>query len=314
MLSTMSFEMALGVVAAAGAALCFDGAVVLQAQDARRVHRSHGLRLSLLRRLVTQRRWLSGTALAVLGVPLQLGAFALAPVTVVQPTLAVGMLFLLAAGARLLDEHIGVREWSAAAAIVAGVVALATGGPSGTNDVPSVAAAAVPVAVLAAVVASAFVLGNRRSTAWTLIAAAGCAFALSALCGKLLVTQIAAGHAAAAAGLFAAAAASSGVGLLVDTTALQRFPATRVAPPMFVIETAIPVALAPWLFAEGWPGTVAGDAILAAGLALVLAGGGVLAASRPVSGLEDAGGTLHQGEHGVGGAGPVPVGEVGPPR
>src|SRR6478609_821269 len=87
-LREMTATVALGVVAAAGAAACFDGAVLLQAADAREVDRQHGLRLSLLRRLVVRRRWLAGTALAVFGVPLHLAAFALAPVAVVQPTLA----------------------------------------------------------------------------------------------------------------------------------------------------------------------------------------------------------------------------------
>jgi drug/metabolite transporter (DMT)-like permease len=308
----MTVHVVLGVVAAAGAAMCFDGAVVLQAQDAREVDESHGLRLSLLRRLMRRRRWLAGTALGLLGVPLHLAAFALAPVTVVQPTLALGMLVLLAAGARLLGEHVGRREWWAAVAIVAGVALLALASPRQTSDVPSLASAAPPVAVLALVMLSPFALGNRRSTAWTLIAGAGSAFALSAVFGKLVVSELAAGRPWPAVALTAAGGACSALGLLVDMTALQRFEATRVAPPMFVIETAVPVALAPWLFGESWRGTAVADAALALGLVLVLAGGGILGASRAVAGLE--GSTADEREDPLGGARPIGVGDVGPPR
>jgi drug/metabolite transporter (DMT)-like permease len=308
----MTVHVVLGIVAAAGAAACFDGAVILQTQDAREVHESHGLRLSLLRRLGTRRRWLVGTAVGLLGVPLHLAAFALAPVTVVQPTLALGMLLLLAAGARMLGEQVGPREWLAAVAIVAGVALLAVASPRHTSHVPGLASAAPPVAVLALLMLSPFALGNRRSTAWTLIAAGGSAFALSAVFGKLVVGELAAGRPLPAVALTAAGAASSAMGLLIDMTALQRFEATRVAPPMFVIETAVPVALAPWLFGELWPGSLLGDAALAAGLVLVLAGGGMLGASRAVARLEAP--SVDEGEDPVGGTRPVPVGDVGLPR
>jgi drug/metabolite transporter (DMT)-like permease len=314
MLVGMMPTVALGVAAAAGAATCFDGAVILQAQDAREVEQRHGLRLSLLRRLVVRRRWLVGTALAILGVPLQLAAFALAPVAVVQPTLALGMLLLLAVGSRMLDEPVGPRQWAAAAAIVVGIVLLVVSAPAHTDDVPSARSAAIPVALLLAAVAAPFVLGNRRSTAWTLILGAGCAFSLSAIFGKALVGELAAGRPWAALALLAAAGACSGLGFLVDMTALQRFEATRVAPAMFVLETVIPVALAPWLFGESWPGTPAADVGLALGLALVLAGGGVLGTSRAVVGLEHPGAVAGEREDEVGGGGAGAVGQVGAPR
>ena len=79
----------------------------------------------------------------------------------------------------------------------------------------------------------------------------------------------------------AATAAAAGLGFLLDMSALQRFDATRAAPPMFVLETAIPVLLAPWLFGEHW------GAFVGVGLVLVLGGGAMLGASRAVAGLED---------------------------
>lgn len=297
----------IGIAAAAAAAACFDGAVVLQAREARTVPPEHGLQLSLLRRLAARPRWVAATAIAVLGWPLQLVAYAFAPVTVVQPTLAVGTLILLAAGARMLGEHVGRREWAAAAAIIAGVAALAVGAPPHTNHLGSFAAVAIPMAALAVVVAAPYVVGPRRAGIWLLIAGGGCAFALSALAGKILTVELADGRPWAALGLAAATAAAAGAGFLIDMSALQRFDVTRTSPPMFVLETAIPVALAPVMFAESWSAAPGGGLLTGVGLGLVLAGGAVLGGSRSVA-------RVGESEDLVGGGGAAPVGEVGTAR
>jgi drug/metabolite transporter (DMT)-like permease len=269
-----------GMAAAAAAAACFDGAVILQAQETRQVDPAHGLRLSLLARLVRRPRWVAGTALAVLGWPLQLLALALAPVTVVQPTLALGLVLLLAVGARVLDEPVGPREWAGAAAVVVGVGVLAAAAPAHTDTLPGPAAVAFAGGGLALVIALPFVSARGRTEAWSLIAAAGCAFALSALTGKLLTVELAAGRPLAALAWAVATAACAGVGFLVDQTAMQRFDATRVAPPMFVLETALPVVLAPLLFDERWGPILGRGGLVVVGLLLVLAGGAVLGAVR----------------------------------
>jgi drug/metabolite transporter (DMT)-like permease len=279
-------ELLLGLGAAFGAATCFDGAVVLQAADARGVPSAQGLRLALLQTLVRRPRWVLGTIIAILGWPLQLLAFAFIPVTVVQPALAVGMLVLLAGGSRLLGERVGPREWAAAVAIIVGVALLAIGHPDVRRQVPITPGVIACLAVLGAVAVSPLAARPRPRFAW-LVAAAGSAFALSALTGKLLVSELDAGHLVPAVAFAAATAAAAGVGFLVDMSALQRYDATRAAPPMFVLETAIPVMLAPWLFDERWGSSVGGGSLIVLGLLLVLAGGGALGASRAVSGLED---------------------------
>jgi drug/metabolite transporter (DMT)-like permease len=304
----------IGIAAAAGAAACFDGAVLLQALDARRVPQEHGLRLALLRRLLVRPRWAAGTAIGVLGWPLQLVAFSLAPVTIVQPTLALGMLLLLAGGARVLREPVGRREWAGAGAVVVGIALLTIANPPHTDQTASLGAILPLVVGLVVLVALPYALGNRRSTAWTLIVAAGCAYALSALTGKLLTVALADRSAGAALAWAAATALCAGAGFLVDMTALQRFAATRVAPPMFVLETVIPVAAAPWLFGERWDTTAGGGVLLAAGLLLVLAGGGVLGSSRPVANLEDPGPVADERQDEVGGDGALPVPGVRRPR
>lgn len=271
-----------GMAAAAVAAGCFDGAVILQAREAREVDPDHGLRLSLLARLARRRLWLLGTAVAVLGWPLQLLALSLAPVTVVQPMLAVGLLLLLGVGSRVLGERVGAREWAAATAVIAGVVLLGVAGPEHTDRTPGFAALGATAAVLLCLVAWPYAR-RARPGPWALILGAGSAFALSALTSKLLTVELTRGRALAALGWALATAACAGVGFLTDMTALQRFDATRVAPPMFVLEMALPVALAPLLFDERWGATPGGGAVLVVGLLLVLCGGGVLGASRPVA-------------------------------
>ena len=266
-----------GMATAAAAAVCFDGAVILQAREARRVEPEHSLRLSLLTRLVRRRRWVLGTAIAVAGWPLQLVAYALAPVTLVQPCLALGLLLLLAAGSRALHEPVGTREWAAAGAVVGGVVALALSGVGHTERLPGATAVAIAVAVLALAAASPFARGRSGLTAWRLVGAAGSAFALTALASKMLTLELAHGRPLAALGWALGVGAAAAAGFLVDMTAMQRFEATRVAPPMFVLETALPVALAPLLFDERW------SALVVAGLVLVLGGGAVLGSTRSVA-------------------------------
>jgi drug/metabolite transporter (DMT)-like permease len=275
-----------GMGAAALAALCFDGAVILQAREARAVDPEHALRLSLLRRLAARPQWVLGTAIGVLGWPLQLLALSLAPITVVQPMLALGLVALLLGGAHILGERVGPREWAATGAVIAGIVLLALSSPHHTQAVPSLGAVAVVVVVLGGVVAWPFVVGRGRAGAWTLIFAAGSAFALSAITSKLLTVELARGRPLVALAWAAATAACAGAGFLADMTAMQTFDATRVAPPMFVLEIALPVALAPVLFDERWGQTAGGGAVVVCGLASVLLGGAVLGSSRQVVATE----------------------------
>lgn len=293
-----------GMAAAGAAATCFDGAVILQARHARAVEREHALRPALLARLAGRPGWLLGTAIAILGWPLQLLAFGLAPVSVVQPMLALGMVLLLAAGTRALGERVGAREWIGVAAVLAGTTVLAVAHPHHTDSSPRIVELAVVSVTLGALVVLPFVRGSSRSGAWTLICSAGCAFALTALTGKFLTIELAHGRIGAALAWGAMTAAVAAAGFLVDMTAMQRFEATRVAPPMFVLETAIPVALAPTLFGERWTTASGGVAAVLAGILLVLAGGALLGASRRVA---SAAGQL---EHEIGGGRERSVAEV----
>jgi hypothetical protein len=72
---------------------------------------------------------------------------------------------------------------------------------------------------------------------------------------------------------------ASAVATLSEMSSLQRRPAIQVAPVVFVIQTAVPVALAPILFNESFAATPAGGVPLGISLALVVCGAAVLARS-----------------------------------
>ena len=90
--------LALGIAAAVGASLLYNTSIALQALEAREVPAEHSLRPSLLGRLLRNRRWLGATALGLLGWPLEIVALLLAPLTVVQPCLASGLIAAALAG------------------------------------------------------------------------------------------------------------------------------------------------------------------------------------------------------------------------
>jgi hypothetical protein len=73
------------------------------------------------------------------------------------------------------------------------------------------------------------------------------------------------------------------VGLLSESSALQRAPATRVAPAVLVLQIAIPVALAPIVGGESWSDTPLGGGVLIGALVLLSVGVFLLAGSRAVA-------------------------------
>src|ERR1700753_1656184 len=110
---------ALGIACAVGASLLYNTSIALQALEARDVPEDHSLRVSLIGKLVRNRRWLGATALGLAGWPLEIVALLLAPLTVVQPCLASGLVLLLFLGVTRLGETPRRREYGSGAALVA---------------------------------------------------------------------------------------------------------------------------------------------------------------------------------------------------
>lgn len=274
---------ALGILCAVGASVFYNTSIALQALQAREVPREHSLRVSLLGRLLRNRRWLAATLLGLAGWPLEILALLLAPLTVVQPCLASGLVVLLWLGVSKLGETPGRREYAAVAAIVAGVAGVALCAPERTTEHAASWAVALALALVAFPVGLPYLLRGRAAAAGTVaVVSAGCGYAWTAIASKLLTDELAAGAVLVAALWLATAAASEGLALLSEMSALQRRPATHVAPAMFAIQVVVPVVLAPLIFEERWSTTPLGGAALVAFMLVALGGVVLLAGSKAV--------------------------------
>lgn len=275
--------LALGIVAAIGASLLYNASIALQALEARGVSREHSLRPSLLGRLVRNRRWLGATALGLAGWPLEIVALLLAPLTVVQPCLASGLILLLWLGAKRLGERAGQREWTAVAAIALGVIGVALAAPERTTDHADGGAIALAAILVAIPMLAPYALRGRATALGMLaVVSAGCGYAWTAIASKLLTDELVAGALLVAIAWLATAAITEGLALLSEMSALQSRPATHVAPVMFAVQVLVPVLLAPLIFGESWSDTPLGGAVLVASMAIAVAGTVLLAGSRAV--------------------------------
>jgi drug/metabolite transporter (DMT)-like permease len=263
--------------------LLYNASIAFQALEAREVPGEHSLRPSLLGRLVRNPKWLGATALGLLGWPLEIGALLLAPLTVVQPCLASGLILLLWLGATRLGESPGRREWTAVAAIIVGVAGVAWAAPDRTTDHAGAGAIALALGLVAIPIAAPYLLRGRASAiGWLPVIAAGFGYAWTSIASKLLTDELAAGALLVAIAWLATAAASEGLALLSEMSALQRRPATHVAPVMFAVQVLVPVLLAPLIFGESWATTPLGGVALIGFMVAAVGGAVLLAGSRVV--------------------------------
>ncbi|HEY1776038.1 MAG TPA: hypothetical protein VGG41_07750 [Solirubrobacteraceae bacterium] len=270
----------IGVVLAAGASTLYSLGIAVQALDARDTASDQALRLTLLATLFTRMRWVLGTGMTVLGWPLQILALSYVPLVVVQPTLASGLLVLLLVGERVLGERPGRRELAAVGAIVAGVAGIAALAPGHTtHHVHGVALVAVLAGLgIAATAPFLLQLVGRPSANATMIGA-GLAFAWSGLVNQFVADAGENGHWGTALGWAAGAALSAIVGLTCEMSALQRRPAILVAPVVFVVQTIVPIGLAPLVVHSSFVDSPFSGVPLIGCLAILLAGATTIARS-----------------------------------
>ena len=183
----------LGLSLAALAAVLFAVGAVLQ-------HEAAGLsttdeRLSL-RRLVQRRRWMLGQAATVLGTGAQVAALAVAPVAVVQPVLAVTLVFGLGLRA-VRTRQVPLRPELVGVALTTGGLAvfLFAAQPAAAADQPQPSTVAVLVAVGCSVVlvAGATLLGHGPHGAVGCGAAAGIAAGIAAVLISVGIRSLEAG-------------------------------------------------------------------------------------------------------------------------
>jgi drug/metabolite transporter (DMT)-like permease len=277
----------IGAAAACAASCLYNLGVALQALEARVAPAERGLRPSLVVGLARRPRWLAGTALGLVGWPLQAAALVLAPLTVVQPALAFGLGLLLVLGARTLHERVGARDVLAVAAIVAGVAWLAAVGPDASSHHVGGWPLAGALAALAAVALAPYALRGRVGGI-AMAMSAGAAFAWSGLSTKFVADALNAHQWLPAVAWTLATGLSSGLAVLSEMSALQHRQATHVAPLVFVVQVAIPVLAAPLLTGESWAHAPLGPAGILVGLAVVVGGAIVLTTAPAVRSLVDA--------------------------
>jgi len=271
----------LGIAAAVGASTLYSLGIALQALDAREAPHQEHLRPALVVGLLRRSRWLMGTGLSILGFPLQILALMLAPLVVVQPALAAGLLVLLFFGQRILGEHAGRYEHLAMAAIVVGVVGIALTAParSTMHTSQKLTITLVLVGIGLASLLPYLLQAVARSPAVITMIGAGLGFAWSGIATKLASDDLSNGHLGLAAAWALSTAAASGVGVLSETSALQTRPAIQVAPVVFVTQTVVPVIIAPLLLGESFAATPLGGVPLAISLTVLVAGAALLARS-----------------------------------
>ena len=88
----------------------------------------------LIKTVVTSRQWMLGFVLCLVGVALQIMAFALAPIAVVQSIFNAGIVLLIVLSRLRLGERLHRNEWIGLAIVVGSVISISASlsGPTGS--------------------------------------------------------------------------------------------------------------------------------------------------------------------------------------
>ena len=214
------------------------------------------LRPSLLGRLVRNRRWLGATALGLVGWPLEIGGAAAGAAdrgAAVSWPAADPLLWLGAdeAGGDARPARVRRRSRRSSPASPASPGRR----PSGPPTMPIPRAIALALALVAIPIAWPPMLLQARVA--PALASSPCSAPAAAMPGRrspasCSPTSSRRGRCWSPSPGWPPLAASEGLALLSEMSALQRRPATHVAPVMFAVQVLVPVLLAPLIFGESW--------------------------------------------------------------
>jgi drug/metabolite transporter (DMT)-like permease len=257
-----------GAGVAVVSALLYDVGYVLEKQALDRLPPMKLSPAGVLRVARASRRWVIGFAAMLVGLGLQVGALTLAPVSVVQPILAGGLIALAAAGSLLLGETLNRRHWVALGLVLVAVVAVAASAHNSgrlAHEVPGIRFLflAIIIAGLAAAAARAGLSGPDRISGRALLAGlvgialgAGLLYGLGAVSEKAVATRMVrlgvvkgAGSALATPYPWAFAAATV-AGMMVFQFGLQNHPASLMASLTNVTSTVCALVGASVVFGE----------------------------------------------------------------
>jgi len=294
-MSAGSGKVIVGLMIAIVSAALYDLGYVLEKQALAGLPPVRPNPVQLVRTVLASRRWVAGFTSMLAGLGLQVAALTLAPVSVVQPVLAAGLVGLVIAGGPILGERLHWRQRAALLLVIGAVIAIAVSSHAGARLAGSVPAGrfallALPVALLAVCGATAGLRSTGRGgiaspPAWaaaSLAGAAGLLYGLGAvaekavatdLVGKGIVGGIAKSLASPYPWLFVAVTLA---GMVVFQVALQSHPASMVATVSNVVSSICALAGASLVFGElllphGWwsVARIAGFAGVAGALVLL---------------------------------------------
>ncbi|MGH9095721.1 MAG: hypothetical protein ACRDXE_11215 [Acidimicrobiales bacterium] len=245
--------------------------------------------------------WCLGFAAMLAGLGLQVLALTLAPISVVQPILASGLVLLAVASRSVLGDRLPRRAWLAVGLVVAALAAVGFS-ESATDVAGDQAGVAVLAAVgLPALAAGAAVFGAtlRRRTGVAAAAGfgvgSGLVYGVAALATKAVAAPVermgvvpGTIHDLGRPYLYVLGVTSL-AGLLMFQTGLQRCPAAVIVPVSNVTGSAFAVAAGSVVFGESLPPAGWQDALRLGGFAVLVIGILVLATGPPpTSGPTDA--------------------------
>jgi hypothetical protein len=168
----------------------------------------------------------------------------------------------------------------AVCAIVVGVAGIAAVAPERSTVHKGTTSLIVVLAGLGVAALLPYILRfvDRQAPLITMLGA-GLGFAWSGLVTKFVADAASNGHWFTALAWAASTGIASGLAVISEMTALQTRPAIQVAPVVFVVQTLVPVAVAPLLLHENYFGDPVHGVVLLISLAVLLAGAAVLASS-----------------------------------
>ena len=286
--------MELAIALSLAACFCTATASVCQRLGARNLDRtaakSGGFDPWLVFRLARQPAWLIGLACMIGGFLLQVAALRFGPLALVQPILAVELLFVfgylaLLPAARRAGPRVRARDWLAVAAMCAGIsVFLRAAAPSGGRDhAPAglwwLAAAATLVVVAVMIALSERVAGSASRRAALLGIATGITWGFVAAVIKELSSHVAGGPAAIFTNWSAYALMLTGsAGMLLASHAFAAGPLAASQPGFTILDPVTATLLGVFLFSEHLATTPA--ALTAETFGLLLLAAGAFALSR----------------------------------
>jgi drug/metabolite transporter (DMT)-like permease len=205
-------------------------------------------------------RWYAlGVVIAVAGWGLHVGALALAPISLVQATIAGGLVLLTVVADRFFAHRVTRREWIGVALAAAGLAFLAAtleGGADSAHSDYDAGTLATFISIVAAAGVGVAVAGRTSARAGVLFgASAGLLWAASDTSIKALSGSLGDGAAAVLLSPLAAVIAiASLAGMLVSARSLQLGPAVSVIAVTSVAANALTIAAGPIVFSDPLPG------------------------------------------------------------